>query len=135
MFLHRFEKDNALCSFVVSFWGIDKSFLWLCCVGCHTFFHIFSFIFSYELSQTSCETVTQGPYNVVLLFPSGHFTLLFSFESLMTHSHSYVVWTVTLLALIFSIELFHSVCVTVTQRRYNFFLMSPSWNSPLLHSF
>ena len=59
------------------------------------FFDNFPFIFLLELSQTFYVTVTQGPYNVLLLYTGGNPSLLLPFESLTTHSHSCVLWTVT----------------------------------------
>ena len=47
-------------------------------------------IFSAELPQSSCVTVTQRPCNISWLFPSGKSIFLFSFASLMTRAHNYV---------------------------------------------
>ena len=82
--------------FVVFVWVIDCPFLWLRCVDCHSFFSNFSVIFSMEMSQIACVTVTQGLFNFVLLFPSIHTTLLIPFKSLIIHSHSCFVSYVTL---------------------------------------
>ena len=42
-----------------------------------------------------CVTVTQGTWNVFPSIPSRHSTLLLPFESLLTHSPNYVMWTAT----------------------------------------
>ena len=61
--------------------------------------HIFSVYFLLILSRKlfcfSCVTITQGFCNISRVFPSVHSTLLFPFESLLTHCHNYVVWTAT----------------------------------------
>ena len=82
--------------------------------------HNILFVFSLGLSHLSCISVTQGSCNVFPFSPSRHSTLILSFESLLTHSHTYIVWIATYFFLvyfpfIFSMELFHSSCVTVTQ--------------------
>ena len=117
-------SKKTLC-FVFSFIVIGDPFSWLSCVDRYTFFDNFPFMFSSELSLIFCVIVTQGPYNVLLLFLSGHLFLVFPFESLMKHSHSCTVWIATLFLSHFSngpfflfillVELFHSSCVTVTQ--------------------
>ena len=66
------KLDTPLCLCFLFFWFIDDPFSRLSCEACHTFFYNFLFIFSLELSQTSYVTVTQGLYNIFLLFPSGH---------------------------------------------------------------
>ena len=79
-------SKKTLC-FVFSFIVIGDPFSWLSCVDRYTFFVNFPFMFSSELSLIFCVIVTQGPYNVLLLFLSGHLFLVFPFESLMKHSH------------------------------------------------
>ena len=62
----------------------------------NTFFDSFSNIFFVELSHTSGVTVTQqGFYNVYPLSPSERSTLILSFESLLTRSYNYYMWTAT----------------------------------------
>ena len=72
-----------------------------------------------ELPRSFGVTVTQGSCNVFPSSSGSHFTLTLSFESLLTHTHNYVVWTTThffvYVSLIFSPELFNSSCVNVTQ--------------------
>ena len=123
-FLFCFQVDTPLCHFLLSHWW---PILIVVLCGPSRFF----LIPSVKLSHATCVTVTRGPCNVFLLFTSGHSTLLLPFESLMTHSHS-SVGGLSHFFLIFSIELFHSACVTFTQGSYNVFSLFTSGHSTLL---
>ena len=72
--------------------------------------------------------------NVSPLFQSEHYTFLFPFESLTTHSCYYVVWNTFFVNFsnIFSVELFNFADVTLTQGSFNVFSLSPSEHSTLL---
>ena len=122
--LFCFQVDTPLCHFLLSHWW---PILIVVLCGPSRFF----LIPSVKLSHATCVTVTRGPYNVFLLFTSGHSTLLLPFESLMTHSHS-SVGGLSHFFLIFSMELFHSACVTFTQGSYNVFSLFTSGHSTLL---
>ena len=89
MFSHRFEVSTLLFPF-----GSLTTHSCYCVVW-KTFFDSFSNFFSVELFHSPGVTVTQGSCNVFPLSPSGHCILLLLLESLLTHSHNYVVWTAT----------------------------------------
>ena len=110
--LHRFKLETPFCCFLLSHCWLILT-ITLCRLS-HTFYIYFSRIFSMELFHSSV-TITQGPCSIYGLFPSGHSTLLFPFGSLMTHSHNYIVQTVTHFLLISKWSFTTFVCMTVTQ--------------------
>ena len=97
----------------------------------------FLFILLVELSHSSRLTVKQGPCSVSSSFRSRHFTLLFPFESLTTHSHYHFAWNTFFDKYwnIFSVELSHSFGVTVTQVSCNVFPLPRSGHPTLILSF
>ena len=89
----------------------------------------FSFIFSTELFCSASVTVTQGSSNVPLLFPSKKLTLLLRFESLLTHSHNYVVWTATYFFFRFLNGTVPFLLCNCNTRSLNIFPLFPSGHS------
>ena len=85
MFLYRFEVDTPFFLFKSLMTRSRDYVVWI----------IVSLFSHWSCPKLLVSLFHKVPFNVFLLLRSRYSTLLFSFESLLAHSHNYAVWAAT----------------------------------------